>query len=45
MAAKLINEGKQFDMMIYPDKNHSIYGGLTRLQLYTKKLNYIFDNL
>ncbi|MDR3287655.1 MAG: S9 family peptidase, partial [Prevotellaceae bacterium] len=29
MAAKLINEGKQFDMMIYPDKNHSIYGGLT----------------
>jgi dipeptidyl-peptidase-4 len=45
MAAKLVNENKQFDMMIYPDKNHSIYGGLTRLQLFTKKLNYIIENL
>ena len=45
MAAKLISEGKQFDMMIYPDKNHSIFGGLTRVQLYTKKMNYIFENL
>jgi dipeptidyl-peptidase-4 len=45
MAAKLIAEGKQFDMMIYPDKNHSIYGGMTRFQLFTKKLNYIIENL
>lgn len=45
IAAKLVSENKQFDMMIYPDKNHSIYGGLTRLQLYTKKLNYIIENL
>ncbi|MDR1198104.1 MAG: S9 family peptidase [Prevotellaceae bacterium] len=45
MAAKLIAEGKQFDMMIYPDKNHSIYGGITRFQLFTKKLNYIIENL
>ena len=45
MAAKLVSENKQFDMMIYPDKNHSIYGGLTRLQLFTKKLNYVIENL
>ena len=45
MAAKLVSENKQFDMMIYPDKNHSILGGLTRLQLFTKKLNYIIENL
>ncbi|MDR0421361.1 MAG: S9 family peptidase, partial [Prevotellaceae bacterium] len=45
MAAKLIAAGKQFDMMIYPDKNHSIYGGITRFQLFTKKLNYIIENL
>jgi dipeptidyl-peptidase-4 len=45
MAAKLIAEGKLFDMMIYPDKNHSIYGGITRFQLFTKKVNYIVENL
>ncbi|MDR2125349.1 MAG: S9 family peptidase [Prevotellaceae bacterium] len=45
MAAKLVAEGKQFDMMIYPDKNHSIYGGNTRFHLFTKKINYIIDNL
>ncbi|MDR1347587.1 MAG: S9 family peptidase [Prevotellaceae bacterium] len=45
MTAKLIAEGKQFDMMIYPDKNHSIYGGITRFQLFTKKINYILENL
>ncbi|MDR1553209.1 MAG: S9 family peptidase [Prevotellaceae bacterium] len=45
MAEKLISAGKQFDMMIYPDKNHSIYGGITRYQLFTKKINYIIENL
>ncbi|MDR2653532.1 MAG: S9 family peptidase [Prevotellaceae bacterium] len=45
MAEKLISSGKQFDMMIYPDRNHSIYGGITRYQLFTKKLNYIVENL
>lgn len=42
---KLIQANKQFDLMIYPDKNHSIYGGNTRLQLYTKITVYITDNL
>lgn len=44
-SERLIQEKKQFDMMIYPDKNHGIYGGNTRLQLYTKMTDYILDNL
>jgi dipeptidyl-peptidase-4 len=31
--------------MIYPDKNHGIYGGNTRLHLYKKMTNFIHDNL
>ena len=45
LAEALIAENKQFDMMIYPDKNHGIYGGATRLQLYTLMTNYILENL
>jgi dipeptidyl-peptidase-4 len=44
-AEKLIQANKQFEMMIYPDKNHGIYGGNTRLQLYTKMTNFILNNL
>lgn len=45
LAEALIQANKQFDMMIYPDKNHGIYGGATRLQLYTYMTNYIERNL
>ncbi len=45
LAAALIAANKQFDMMVYPDKNHGIYGGATRLQLYTLMTNYILENL
>ncbi len=46
MLAKALNdEGKQFDMHIYPNKNHGIYGGKTRYQLFTKMTNFIFENL
>lgn len=41
----LIVNGKQFDMFTYPNKNHSIYGGATRMHLYTMMLNYIKRNL
>lgn len=41
----LVQANKQFDWAIYPDKNHGIYGGNTRLQLYTKMTNFIKDNL
>ncbi|PDS21920.1 S9 family peptidase [Flavobacterium columnare] len=36
MIEALVQANKQFDWAIYPDKNHGIYGGKTRLQLYTK---------
>lgn len=41
----LIKNDKQFDLMIYPDKNHGIYGGNTRLHLYTLMTNFILENL
>lgn len=45
LSEALIQANKQFDMMVYPDKNHGIYGGATRLQLYTLMTNYILENL
>lgn len=45
MVNALVNANKQFDLFIYPDKNHSIYGGNTRLHLYTKMTNFILNNL
>lgn len=41
----LIQHKKQFDFMAYPDKNHGIYGGQTRPQLYLKMTQFILDNL
>ncbi len=45
MVEALIQANKQFDWAIYPDKNHGIYGGATRLQLYTKMTNFIKEKL
>jgi len=36
---------KPFSLMIYPDKNHGIYGGNTRHYLFTQLTNYILGNL
>ncbi len=41
----LVNANKQFDMQIYSDRNHSIYGGNTRIHLYTRMSEYLFKNL
>lgn len=41
----LIQNKKQFDFMAYPDKNHGIYGGNTRPQLYKKMTDFILANL
>ncbi|RXM49797.1 MULTISPECIES: S9 family peptidase [unclassified Chryseobacterium] len=41
----LIQNKKQFDFMAYPDKNHGIYGGQTRPQLYQKMTDFILNNL
>jgi dipeptidyl-peptidase-4 len=45
MMEALIQANKDFDSQIYPDKNHGIYGGKTRIQLYTKMTNFIKENL
>ncbi len=45
MVDALQEAGKQFDMMIYPGRNHSIHGGNTRLHLYTKMTDFLVDNL
>ncbi|WP_178983409.1 S9 family peptidase [Winogradskyella helgolandensis] len=45
MVEALIQADKQFEWMIYPDKNHGIYGGNTRLHLYTKMTDFIHRTL
>ncbi len=45
MIAALTQANKQFDLALYTDKNHGIYGGNTRFQLYTKMTNYILEKL
>ncbi|MCP2026803.1 dipeptidyl-peptidase-4 [Flavobacterium sp. HSC-32F16] len=45
MMEALIQANKQFDSQIYPDKDHGIYGGKTRIQLYNKMTNFIKENL
>ncbi len=44
-AEKLVQANKQFEMQIYNNRNHSIYGGNTRLHLFTKMTNFILENL
>ncbi|NAS31416.1 prolyl oligopeptidase family serine peptidase [Flavobacteriaceae bacterium R38] len=45
MVEALVQANKQFDWAIYPDKNHGIFGGNTRLQMYTKMTNFINAHL
>lgn len=40
----LIKANKHFDMFVYPNRNHGIYGGLTRFHLYTKMLSFVESN-
>ena len=45
LVEALVQANKQFDWRIYPDKNHGIYGGNTRLHLYTLMTDFIKRNL
>ncbi len=45
MISALVRANKKFDLFIYPDKNHGIYGGNTRLHLYQKMTDFILKNL
>jgi dipeptidyl-peptidase-4 len=42
---KLVEAGKQFEMQIYTDKNHSITGKQTRRHLYTRMSEFLFREL
>ncbi len=44
-AEHLVQLGKQFDMQIYTNRNHGIYGGNTRQHLYTKLTNFFNSHL
>lgn len=45
MTDALISANKQFDLYIYPNRNHGIYGQNARLHLYTKMTDFILENL
>lgn len=41
----LVKANKQFDFMLYPNKNHGIYGGNTRYHLFKKMTDFLYKNL
>ncbi|MBR6249641.1 MAG: S9 family peptidase [Bacteroidales bacterium] len=41
----LVQKNVQFDMFVYPNRNHSIYGGNTRRHLFNMMYNYFVRNL
>ncbi|MCT4624838.1 MAG: S9 family peptidase [Schleiferiaceae bacterium] len=45
LVEALVQANKQFDLFIYPDKNHGIFGGNTRVHLYNKMTDFILENL
>jgi dipeptidyl-peptidase 4 len=42
---KLVEAGKQFEMHLYTDKNHSILGKQTRRHLYSRMVDFLEKNL
>jgi len=44
-VSALEQANKQFQTMYYPNKNHGIGGGITRLHLYTLLTNFLLQNL
>jgi dipeptidyl-peptidase-4 len=44
-ADRLINEGKDFDLMLYPKKEHSIRGAAARTHLFNKITSFFEENL
>jgi dipeptidyl-peptidase-4 len=44
MVNALVAAGKDFDFFVYPDRNHGIYGGNTRLHLYKMMLDFVKEN-
>ena len=45
MTNAMVAKNIDFDMAVYTNKNHGIYGGNTRLHLFNKMLNFTLNNL
>jgi len=45
MITALVDANKTFNMFIYPNKNHGIYGGNTRNHLFQMMFDYTIKNL
>ncbi|MFT5436041.1 MAG: dipeptidyl-peptidase-4 [Ulvibacter sp.] len=45
LVEALVQADKDFDWALYPDKNHGIYGGNTRLHLYKKMTRFIKETI
>lgn len=45
MVDALVLAGKDFDFFAYPNRNHGIYGGNTRLHLFSMMLDFVKENL
>ena len=45
MTKAMVEKNIDFDMAIYTNKNHGIYGGYIRLHLFNKLLAYTKENL
>lgn len=45
MVTALVAANKQFELFIYPNKNHGIYGGNTRNHLFEMITDYLKENL
>ena len=44
-AEALVQANKQFDMQVYTNRNHSIFGGNTRFHLFTRLTNHFKEHL
>ncbi|MBL7965211.1 MAG: S9 family peptidase [Flavobacteriales bacterium] len=45
MVNSLVRRNKPFEQFMYPDRNHGIYGGATRLHLFEMMTKFIEENL
>ena len=45
LVQALVQDGKQFDLMLYPNRTHSIAGGNTQVHLFTMITNWLDEHL
>ena len=45
LTKRLVQANVDYEMFIYPNKNHGIYGGNTRYHLFNKMTKFIKENL